>query len=451
MKKILRNLSKLLLSFILIGGIESCSSKNNVEPQSKETETKQQSNVYVPKEKQRIEFWHAMSGENEKALTSIIDKFNSSHENIEVVPVFQGHYKDLFAKLDSAAQANSLPALSMIYCNRLTAYVMNDLVENLNPYIEDATYGFKKEIWDDIPTGLRDNGIWDNIHRSLPFNKGAYLMYYNEDELKEKGIEIPKTWDELKEAAKKLTTDNKTGLVFNKSVGIDFSFWVEQAGGHIYDEKNDKVLIDTPEVKEAYEFIVSMINDKIAKVEFEEGYITGPMSRKEAFIGFASSSNIPNMKEACKTTNVNWKVAELPKGKKQAALFSGTDITMFNTHSDETKKAAFEFIKFWFETESQIEWGKRSGYLPLTNTALKSADFQKFLDEEDPSKRIATNMFPYSYQDPKGLNGYAIHSNMQMALEEILSGKKSIDQALKDAQEKATKEMQEAKNNFGKK
>ena len=60
-------------------------------------------------------------------------------------------------------------------------------------------------------------------------------------------------------------------------------------------------------------------------------------------------------------------------------------------------------------------------------------------------------MFPYSYQDPKGLNGYAIHSNMQMALEEILSGKKSIDQALKDAQEKATKEMQEAKNNFGKK
>ena len=276
-------------------------------------------------------------------------------------------------------------------------------------------------------------------------------MYYNEDELKEKGIEIPKTWDELKEAAKKLTTDNKTGLVFNKSVGIDFSFWVEQAGGHIYDEKNDKVLINTPEVKEAYEFIVSMINDKIAKVEFEEGYITGPMSRKEAFIGFASSSNIPNMKEACKTTNVNWKVAELPKGKKQAALFSGTDITMFNTHSDETKKAAFEFIKFWFETESQIEWGKRSGYLPLTNTALKSADFQKFLDEEDPSKRIATNMFPYSYQDPKGLNGYAIHSNMQMALEEILSEKKSIDQALKDAQEKATKEMQEAKNNFGKK
>lgn len=71
--------------------------------------------------------------------------------------------------------------------------------------------------------------------------------------------------------------------MFNKSVGIDFSFWVEQAGGHIYDEDTETVLIDTPEVKEAYEFIVSMIKEKIAKIEFEEGYITGPLSRKEAF------------------------------------------------------------------------------------------------------------------------------------------------------------------------
>lgn len=59
-------------------------------------------------------------------------------------------------------------------------------------------------------------------------------------------------------------------------------------------------------------------------------------------------------------------------------------------------------------------------------------------------------MFPYAYQDPKGLNGYAIHANMQKALEEIVAGKKTIDQALKDAQMQATKEIEEAKNNFRK-
>ena len=104
----------------------------------------------------------------------------------------------------------------------------------------------------------------------------------------------------------------------------------------------------------------------------------------------------------------------------------------------------------WFETDTQIVWGKGSGYLPLTNAALHSNEFQAFLDTEDPSKRIASNMFPYAYQDPKGLNGYAIHANMQKALEEIVAGNKTIDQALKDAQAQATKEIDEAKNNFQK-
>ena len=39
---------------------------------------------------------------------------------------------------------------------------------------------------------------------------------------------------------------------------------------------------------------------------------------------------------------------------------------------------------------------------------------------------------------------------MQKALEEIVAGKKTIDQALKDAQIQATKEIDEAKNNFQK-
>ena len=335
----------LIVSICIV--ITACSGKEKIEMSGTGTADMQAGKATnVPKEKQALEFWHAMAGENGTTLEALVKKFNETHTNIEVVPVFQGHYRELFEKLNGAAQAHTLPALSMIYCNRLTAYVMNDLVEDLNPRIEDATYGFDPAVWNDIPVGLRDNGMWDGIHRSLPFNKGAYFMYYNEDALKEKNIAVPTTWDELREAARQLTGNGAVGLVFNKSVGIDFSFWVEQAGGHIYDEATETVLIDTPEVKEAYEFIVSMIKENIAKIEFEEGYITGPISRREAFIGFASSSNIPHIKEACKSTGVNWKVAELPRGKKAAALFSGTDITMFNTIPEETKRAAFEFMKY---------------------------------------------------------------------------------------------------------
>ncbi len=446
-KKIVSTL--LLLALALL--VTACGKKDQpASSTSKETGASSQTEAKEDGKPVEIEFWHAMSGGNGETLEKLVAKFNETHKGIVVKPIFQGHYKDLFQKLSASSQTGNLPTLSMIYGNRLTAYVMNKMVEPLDAYVNDPQNGFDKKIWDDIPVGLRDDGIWDGVRYSLPFNKGAYLMYYNVDALKEHQLEPPKTWDELRQAAKALTDQDHIGLVFNKSVGIDSSFWVEQAGGHIYDKEQDKVLIDSPAVKEAFSFLTGMIKDGIATINMEEGYITGPMSRKESFIGFASSSNIPHMKEACEPTGVKWAVAKLPAGKKQAALFSGTDITMFNTSSPEQKKAAFEFLKFWFETETQTEWGINSGYMPLTNAALNSEKMQKYIKEEDPSKGIAAEMFDYAYQDPNALNGYAIHSNMQKALEEVVSGQKDLDQALKDAQANAVKEMEEAKRNVAK-
>lgn len=430
----MKKLLSVLLAAIMMFAVTACGSED-------ETTEGQVGEVV------ELEFWHALSDENGDVLEELVQKFNDSREDINITPIYQGHYRELFEKLNGSAQAGGLPTLSMIYCNRLTAYVMNDMVEELDPYIFDEEIGIDENIWESIPVGLRDNGMWDDKHYSLPFNKGAYLMYYNVDALEEKGIEVPTTWEELEEAGRVLSEDGSKAIAFNKGVGIDFSFWVEQAGGHIYDESTDTVMIDTPETKKAYEFITGMVNDGIAQVAFEDEYINGPISREESFIGFASSSHLPNMKEACEETGVNWAVAELPKGEKQAALFSGTDITMFNTSSEAQKKAGWEFIKFWFEDEIGTEWGMRTGYLPLTSLVLESDEFTAFM-EEDPSKKIATNQFPYAYQDPKVLNGYALHSNMQDAMEQILAGEKSIEEALADAQQNARNELDEARANF---
>jgi multiple sugar transport system substrate-binding protein len=443
MKKFMVLLLSLAMILSLVG-CEKTEGNKDSSTGSNKTDNPEQS---APKEVVELEFWHAMADTNGEVLQKIVDQFNSEHPGIKVNAYFQGHYKDLFEKLSGAAQANTLPTISMIYANRLTAYVMNGLVEELDPYIFDKNLGMDTTVWNDIPAGLRDNGMWDGKHYSLPFNKGSYLMFYNVDALAKAGIEVPQTWDDLRAAAEILSKDGKKAIAFNKSAGIDFSFWVEQAGGHIYDDATDTILINTPETKKAYEFVVDLVKDGLAQVAYEDGYITGPMSRGESFIGFASSSNLPAMKEACATSGVKWAVAELPKGEKKAVVFSGTDITMFNTSSEKQKKAAWEFIKFWYNTDVTAKWGIESGYIPMTGEGVKSAAFQEYA-KNDPSKLVATNQLPYSYQDPKALNGYAIHSNMQEALDEILAGTKTIDKALEDAQNKARAEMDEAKKNF---
>lgn len=84
----------------------------------------------------------------------------------------------------------------------------------------------------------------------------------------------------------------------------------------------------------------------------------------------------------------------------------------------------------------------------MTSAGVQTQSFQEYL-KTDPSKLIATNQLEDSFQDPKALNGYAIHSNMQEAIDQILAGNKTIDKALKDAQEGARAEMDEALKNFG--
>lgn len=449
-----KKLTALVTSCILTLGLIGCGNSAETSTNVKETESKIATEIKDPVS---IEFWHAINGENEKVLKEITEKFNKKNDGkITVNLVYQGHYKELFSKLEGASKSNQLPALSMIYPNRLTAYVMNDLVEDLNPYIENEKIGFSKDSWNDIPEFLRDNGMWNEKHYSLPFNKSTYLLFYNEDLLKEKNVKVPTNWNELKDAAKTLTVDkdndgttDTVGLALNSSVGIDSSFWVEQAGGHLIDEKNDKILFNSQETAEAFDFLAGMVKDGSAKVCTEEKYMTGPFGRGEAAMGISSISALPDIIKTCSGNNINFKTAVLPENKQKAALFAGTDVTIFNTPSPEEKLAAFEFIKFFMEEENQLTWGTNSGYLPLRKSVLESNDFKNYVEKENPAKGIAVEEFDYGYCDPKVLNGYSIHENMNKALQQILLEEKDTKAALDEAETNTRKALDEAKKSFG--
>ena len=130
-----------------------------------------------------VEFWHAMSGSNEEALKKIVSDFESKNENIKIKLVFQGNYRELFDKLMAAAKGKTLPTMAQIYSNRLSWYVEKDLVENLNPYIENKEIGLSEEDMKDIPKLFFEDGKWDNKQYAMPFNKSQMLLYYNEDML----------------------------------------------------------------------------------------------------------------------------------------------------------------------------------------------------------------------------------------------------------------------------
>ncbi|ERI93723.1 ABC transporter, solute-binding protein [Clostridiales bacterium oral taxon 876 str. F0540] len=440
-------MNKKILSLILAGimtvGLTACSSKKVEDQQASALPTKIEKDV-------QIEFWHAMSGVNEQAIQKITKDFEEKNPKIKVKLVAQGDYRSLFDKLMGAAKSNTLPTITQIYNNRLTWYINKNLVEDLNPYMNNKEVGMTKDEINDIPKIYRDDNTFGDKTYAVPFNKSMMVLYYNEDMLKERGVEVPKTWDEFKEASKKLTVDSNNdgkpevyGVAFENNISTDIGIWVRQAGGEVIDEKSDKINFNTPETKTAIDLINGMIQNKTATLAGEDKNANNTLIKGKAAMCVASTSAIPYIKSGMKA---KWFAAPLPTNKEQAQLYYGTNVAMFNTGTAEQKLAAWMYLKFLTNTQNTAYFSMQTGYMPVRDSAIKSEEYQKFL-KENPVKEVPLKSLDKGWMGARQIGVIPALDALGAELDQVFNNKKTVDEALKSAQENGEKAMKEARSN----
>lgn len=396
-----------------------------------------------------IEFWHAMTGNHEQALAKITQDFNDSQQFITVKLVGQGSYGDLSQKLMAAAKARTSPALSQAYEDWVTEYIQNDLVVDLTPYIQDPKAGWSEEELNDIVEVFREANQWDGAYYSLPFNKSTRVLFYNKGQFEEHQVKVPSTWDELKDAAAKLTLDTNgdgkpdvIGMGFENSVTDEFSTFVLQAGGTYIDEKELKLKINSPEGTAALQLINGMLEEGIARLAGEDGYMSNPFGRGDVAMYIGSSAGIPFVAEAAKG-NIEFAVTVLPAGQKAATPFAGTSVTIFDSVSDEQKLAAWEYIKHLISTENTAYWAEQSGYLPVRYSAMELDSYVAF-KEANPAHGVGERQFDAGFYSPKVVGTTAVRSAVSAELEAVLAGQKTVEQGLADAERKGNGELEKA-------
>lgn len=401
-----------------------------------------------------IEFWHAMTGDQEKALQKITDDFMAKNTNIKVKLVGQGNYNDLQQKLTAAAKAKKPPTLSQTYEDWNTEYIQNDIVTDLTPYINDPKYGWKKEELEDIAKVYRDDNMWDGKFFSLPFNKSTNVLFYNKTLLDKAGLKVPTTWDELKDAAKKVTADKPDGkgkilgMGFENSVGMDLHTYVLQAGGQYVDEKNLKLQFNSQEGKDALNFLNGFIKDGTGRLAGEDKFMSEPFGRGDVAMYVGSSAGITFVDKAV-NGKFEWAVAPLVKGKKGAAVIQGTNVSVFSAATDEQKLAAWEFIKFLINTDNTAYWAMKTGYLPVRTSAANLDSYKQFV-KDHPNQGVAEKQLGDGFFYARVLGSSAVKNVVMKEVENVMLGKKTVDQALADAEKAGNDEMQKAKAASGK-
>src|SRR5690606_22824054 len=110
---------------------------------------------------------------------------------------------------------------------------------------------------------------------ALPFELELLGLYYNEKMLQDAGVSVPKTWDELKEAAKKLTTDKVAGLIIPPDKGPYFNFiwypFMWQNGGNVISADGTKSEFDSEAVAEALDFWGSFFSEGYSPKKLQVG------------------------------------------------------------------------------------------------------------------------------------------------------------------------------------
>ena len=195
-----------------------------------------------------------------------------------------------------------------------------------------------------------------------PKDFSTLALVYDTEFLAAKGVKPPTTWAELKEAAAKLTTDGRTGLV----MGFEYprvGTFMFQAGGAMTDDKVTKMTVNTPENKTAFSLLSEMYKAKTLQAadEVGAGWAGEAIGKQKAamviegnWIVSYLAKDFPAMKPG---------YAELPSGPKGKGTFAFTVCYGVNKNS-KNQAAAWRLVDFLTNAEGSLKWTNAFNVMP---------------------------------------------------------------------------------------
>ena len=156
---------------------------------------------------------------------------------------------NLIAKVLQQSSSRTLPDVLMLDNPDLQQIAATGALTPLSDYGLNAD-GYIK--------GVVDASTYQGKLYGLQPITNTIALFYNKDILAKAGVTPPKTWDELKAAAKKLTAGKQYGIAFSAPANYEgtwqFLPFMWSNGG---DEKN----ITTPQVAQALQLWVDLVKD----------------------------------------------------------------------------------------------------------------------------------------------------------------------------------------------
>lgn len=360
-----------------------------------------------------VTIWYYWETEGHQvALDQVIQEYNASQDQYEVTAKYVP-FADFKKQLSIGASADELPDIAILDSPDHASYVEMGIFEDLTGKFDVSNYY----------EGTVNSCTVDGKLYGVPFGVNCLALYYNEDMLEAAGCEVPTTWDELKETAKKLTGDNVTGLalcsVQNEEGTFNFVPWLWSTGATSYDIDNENGI-------RALTFIQGLIEEGVMSKEcinWTQGDVMNQFISGNVAMMENGPWQIPTMQ--AEAPDLNWNVTLIPKDAEYSSVLGGENYAVINGRNVE---GALDFLTYATSEEKVKFMMDKFGYISADKTIAENqfeadSPYQPFVEE-------------LNYAMPRGplAEWPSVSDAISLAFNQVITGTATPEEAAAQAQ-----------------
>jgi multiple sugar transport system substrate-binding protein len=365
------------------------------------------------------------NGGNEENLQKIVDAFEDENPNI-TVDVTTLPYADYATTLQTDLAAGTVADVFDLEYAQYAQFQANGVLTPLE--LTNA---------DDYRASVLEAYQTDGTNYAVPSSFSTVVLYYNTDLFDAAGLDYPTNewkWADV-QAAGEAITDTATGVwgVHQPVSFHEFYKVLAQNGGEFLDDSGTAVAFNSPEGIEAAQWLVDKSGTIMPTIEDGQGtpdFDTNLFTEGKLGMMYSGIWVFGALADMA----AGWDIAVDPGNTDQAsALFSNAvGVSATSEHTE----AATKFAQFLTSSDVMVQARLDSGWeLPPISDEAKLATY---LDQGDPANRQAV----FDSLDGVALPPVVAKGQQEMQdimteeLIEAQAGRKSVEQALSDAEER---------------
>lgn len=291
-------------------------------------------------------------------------EFEAAYPDIDLV-VDVTSWNDIYTVVNTRIANGEAP--DVLNIDVFADFQADGLLLPAQDYVSEETYAKMYESF--LAQSEVDGTIW-----AVPDLASARALYYNVDILNEVGVEVPTTWDELKDVCQKIK-DFYGGEVYPWGVDMTtdegqaaFAYYTWNNGGGFVDADGNWAL-NSAENVEAIQYAIDLVKSGYTNSDpaTETRYDLQDMFGAGKVAMMIAPNSLPTY---CSDGGyeVNYAVAPIPtnNGVSVSAGVMDRFMCFDNDYSDAELAAITTFFDFFYDDARYSEWVLMEGFLPAT-------------------------------------------------------------------------------------